>query len=401
LIYDLAVVGAGVVGLASARELMIRRPELKLVVIEKEAAIAQHQSGHNSGVIHSGIYYQPGSLKARLCVAGAKRMYSYCEEKGLPVDRCGKLIVAADASELPRLQDLYERGVGNGVDGLEVIGPDGIREIEPHCEGLKAVWSPNTGITDFSRVAGAYADDVSAAGGDIKTGHALRKVEQRADTLVLHTPAGEVQARRLLACAGLHSDRVARLTGGSPLPRVVPFRGDYWALRADRRDLARNLIYPVPDPAFPFLGVHFTRRISDGAVWLGPNAVPAFAREGYRRTDFNARDFAQAAGFAGFWRLARRYWRTGLKETWGDYSKRAFLAACRRYVPELTLADLVPGPSGVRAQALDSDGRLVDDFVVEAQGDRILHVRNAPSPAATSSLAIGALVADRVEELMQ
>jgi L-2-hydroxyglutarate oxidase len=401
LIYDLAVVGAGLVGLASARELLIRRPDLKLVVLEKEPAIAQHQSGHNSGVIHSGIYYQPGSLKARLCVAGAKRMYGYCEEKGLPVDRCGKLIVAADESELPRLQDLYERGVGNGVDGLEIVGPDGIREIEPHCTGLKAIWSPNTGITDFSRVAASYADDIHSAGGDINTNHALRKVEQRPDTLVLHTPVGAVQARRLLACAGLQSDRVAHLTGGVPLPKVVPFRGDYWALRPDRRELSRNLIYPVPDPSFPFLGVHFTRRISDGAVWLGPNAVPAFAREGYRRTDFNARDFAQAAGFGGFWRLARRYWRTGLKETWGDISKRAFLTACQRYIPELTLADLVPGPSGVRAQALDSEGRLVDDFVVEGQGDRILHVRNAPSPAATSSLAIGALVADRVEELMQ
>jgi (S)-2-hydroxyglutarate dehydrogenase len=401
LIYDLAIVGGGLVGLASARELINRRPDLKLAVLEKEPAVAQHQSGHNSGVIHSGIYYQPGSLKARLCVAGAARMYAYCEEKGLPVDRCGKLIVAAEESELPRLHDLYERGVGNGVDGLEVIGPDGIRQIEPHCKGLKAIWSPNTGITDFSRVAATYADDIHSAGGDIKTNHAVRTVEQRPDTLVMHTPAGEVQARRLLACAGLQSDRVARLTGGAPLPKVVAFRGDYWALRPDRRELARNLIYPVPDPSFPFLGVHFTRRISDGAVWLGPNAVPAFAREGYRRTDFNARDFAQAAGFGGFWRLARRYWRTGLKETWGDISKRAFLSACRRYIPELTLEDLVPGPSGVRAQALDSEGRLVDDFVVEAQGDRILHVRNAPSPAATSSLAIGALVADRVEELMQ
>jgi L-2-hydroxyglutarate oxidase LhgO len=401
LIYDLAVIGAGLVGLASAREVLRRHPDVRVAVLEKEQAVAPHQSGHNSGVIHSGIYYEPGSLKARLCVAGSREMYAFCQERALPVERCGKLIVAAEESELPRLQALYERGVANGVDGLEVIGPEAIREIEPHCEGVKAIWSPNTGITDFARVAAAYAGDVRASGGEVLTGHAVRRIAPRPDTLVLQTPAGEVQARRLLACAGLQSDRVARLTGGAPLPKVVPFRGDYWVLRRDRRQLARNLIYPVPDPAFPFLGVHFTRRISDGSVWLGPNAVPAFAREGYRKTDFNARDFADAIGFRGFRRLARRYWRTGLKETWGDVSKRAFLTACRRYVPELTLADLEPGPSGVRAQALDAAGRLVDDFVVEAQGDRILHVRNAPSPAATSSLAIGRLVADRVDELLQ
>jgi L-2-hydroxyglutarate oxidase len=394
------LVGAGIVGLASAREIQKRHPRLRLAVLDKEPGVARHQSGRNSGVIHSGVYYTPGSLKAQLCVAGARDMYAYCEQRGLPVERCGKLIVAADATELPRLEALYERGMANGVEGLELIGRDAMRELEPHCEGVRALWSPNAGIVDYGRVAQSLSEEVVEAGAELLLAHELRRVEQRSDALILHTTGGELAALRLLACAGLHSDRVARLTGGSPLPRVVPFRGDYWVLRPDRRHLARNLIYPVPDPAFPFLGVHFTRRIANGAVWLGPNAVLAFAREGYRRSDFRLRDAGETLGQRGFWRLAARYWRTGLKEMWGDTSKRAFLRACRRYVPELNLRDLLPGPSGVRAQALDGQGQLVDDFAVEAQGHRILHVRNAPSPAATSSLAIGRLVADRVDELL-
>jgi L-2-hydroxyglutarate oxidase LhgO len=400
LTYDLAVIGAGLVGLASARETLRRHPRLRLAVLEKEPGVARHQSGHNSGVIHSGIYYQPGSLKARLCVAGAREMYSYCAQKGLPVERSGKLIVAADASELPRLEALQERGIRNGVEGLDLIGPDAMHEVEPHCAGVKALWSPNTGITDYSAVARSYADDVRELGGEIRCEHRVERIEERADMVVVHTPAGEVEARSLLACAGLHSDRVARLTRGSPLPKIVPFRGDYWMVRPERRHLVRNLIYPVPDPAFPFLGVHFTRRIVDGAVWLGPNAVLAFAREGYRRRDVKLRDLSESLAYRGFRRLAGRYWRMGAAEMWGDLSKRAFLRACRRYVPELTAEDLIPGPSGVRAQALGPDGQLVDDFVVESQGRRILHVRNAPSPAATSSLAIGRLVADSVEQLL-
>jgi L-2-hydroxyglutarate oxidase LhgO len=394
------VIGAGIVGLASARETLRRHPGLRLAVVEKEADLARHQSGHNSGVIHSGVYYTPGSLKAELCVSGSREMYAYCEAHGLAADRCGKLIVAADESELGRLDTLYERGTRNGVQGLELIGADAIREIEPHCVGVRALWSPNSGITDYSRVARSYASEIEAAGGSLLFSHRLTRVSERADGLVLHTGAGEVFARHLLACAGLHADRVARLTGGARVPKIVPFRGDYWVLRPERRHLARNLIYPVPDPAFPFLGVHFTRRISDGAVWLGPNAVLAFAREGYRRLSLRPRDLVESLGYRGFWKLAGRYWKTGVKEAWGDVSKRAFLAACRRYIPELTLSDLVPGPSGVRAQALGVDGALVDDFIVEAQGRRILHVRNAPSPAATSSLAIARLVADRVDELL-
>ncbi len=397
--YDVVVIGAGIVGLASARELLLRHPRLRLAVLDKEPAIGQHQTGHNSGVIHSGIYYTPGSLKARLCVRGSRALYAYCEQKGLPAERCGKVIVASTPEELPRLRALYERGVANGVEGLELIGPERLREIEPHCVGVQAIWSPNTGIADFSRVSGTYADDVRAAGGDVLPGWEVRDIVLRPGGATLVTTAGDVEARHVVACAGLYADRVARLTGAPPTPRIVPFRGDYWILRPDRRHLARNLIYPVPDPAFPFLGVHFTRRIADGRVWLGPNAVLAFAREGYRRLDLNPRDLAEALLFPGFQRLAARYWRMGLGEMARDFSKASFLRSLQQYVPELSMADLLPGPSGVRAQALGADGALVDDFVVNVQGQQVVHVRNAPSPAATSSLEIGRLVADRADEV--
>jgi (S)-2-hydroxyglutarate dehydrogenase len=388
------VVGAGIVGLASARELLLRRPAARLAVVDKEADVGAHQTGHNSGVIHSGIYYAPGSLKARLCVAGARGLYAYCAERGIPTERCGKVIVATEESELGRLRTLHERGQANGVEGLELIGPERLRELEPHCAGLQALWSPCTGIVDFSLVVREYARDVRDAGGEVHAGRELRAIRRLPDRVVLETTAGELETRHLVTCAGLHSDRVAALSGGAREPRIVPFRGDYWQLRPEARHLCRNLIYPVPDPAFPFLGVHGTRRIGTGEVWLGPNAVLAFAREGYRRRDLRPRDLAQALANRGFQRLARRYWRMGAVEMWRDYSKRAFRRSVRRYLPEVELADMIPGPSGVRAQALDPAGALVDDFVVDAQGDRILHVRNAPSPAATSSLAIGRLIAD-------
>jgi L-2-hydroxyglutarate oxidase LhgO len=397
--YDVGIVGAGIIGLASARELLRRHPRLKLALLDKEAEIGRHQTGHNSGVIHSGIYYAPGSLKARLCVQGARELYAYCAERDIPTERCGKVIVAADAAELSRLDELQRRGTANGVEGLELIGPERLRELEPHCVGLRALWSPNTGIVDFSQVAAAYARDVQAAGAELLLGRQVLAVARRSGTLVLRTSAGDVAARRMIACAGLYADRVAHLTGAPRDPRIVPFRGDYWELRPDRRSLARNLIYPVPDPGFPFLGVHFTRRLTDGAVWLGPNAVLAFAREGYRRRDLSGPDLAEALAFSGFRRLAARYWRTGLAEMVRDFSKRAFLRSLQRYVPALTAADLLPGPSGVRAQALDARGALVDDFVVNTQDGQIVHVRNAPSPAATSSLAIARLVADTADQV--
>jgi (S)-2-hydroxyglutarate dehydrogenase len=397
-LYDVAVVGAGIVGLASARELIARQPGLRLAVIDKEPRVGAHQTGHNSGVIHSGIYYAPGSLKARLCVAGSRELYAYCESRGIPSERCGKVIVATEEQELGRLQDLHRRGLANGVEGLELIGPERLRELEPHSAGIAALWSPNAGIADYSAVASHYSLDVRNGGGEIHTGRRLIGLRTLPDRVVLETPDGELEARRVLSCAGLQADRVAALSGGAREPRVVAFRGDYWQLRPQARHLCRNLIYPVPDPAFPFLGVHATRRIGTGEVWLGPNAVAAFAREGYRRRDVAVGDVVEALANPGFRRLARSYWRTGAQEMWRDVSKRAFYASVQRYIPEVTLADMVPGPSGVRAQAVDASGRLIDDFVVESEEGRVLHVRNAPSPAATSSLAIGRLIADAAEE---
>jgi L-2-hydroxyglutarate oxidase LhgO len=397
-LYDVAVVGAGIVGLASARELVARRPGLRLAVIDKEPRIGAHQTGHNSGVIQSGIYYTPGSLKAQLCVAGSRELYAYCESRGVPTERCGKVIVATEEQELGRLQDLHRRGLANGVEGLELVGPERLRELEPHSAGIAALRSPNAGIVDYSAVASQYSLDVRNGGGEIHTGRRLIGLRAFPDRVVLETAEGELEARRVVTCAGLQADRVAALSGGAREPRVVAFRGDYWQLRPEARHLCRNLLYPVPDPAFPFLGVHATRRIGTGEVWLGPNAVAAFAREGYRRRDIAVGDLVEALGNPGFRRLARAYWRTGAQEMWRDFSKRAFCASVQRYIPEVTPADMVPGPSGVRAQALDASGRLIDDFVVEAEDGRVLHVRNAPSPAATSSLAIGRLIADAAQE---
>lgn len=394
--FDIAIVGAGIVGLATARELLTRRPGLRVGVLDKEPAIAQHQTGHNSGVIHAGVYYAPGSLKARACVAGKAKLIRFCEEHRIPYELCGKVIVATEESELPRLHELYKRGQANGVPGLELIGPRRLRELEPHVEGIQALYSPTTGIVDFGRVAHAYADEVQARGGTILTGHEVTAITQRDGLRQLVTPVGTIEARVVITCAGVYADRVARLTGAPESPKIVPFRGDYYVLRPERAGMVRSLIYPVPDPRFPFLGVHFTRRI-DGSVWLGPNAVLAFSREGYRFRDVNLRDLKETLAFPGFRKLARRYWRTGGAEMYRDLSKRSFLKELQRYMPDLRPDDLLPGPSGVRAQALAPDGSLVDDFVVDRQVGA-LHVRNAPSPAATSSLAIAELIADAVEE---
>ena len=305
------------------------------------------------------------------------------------------MIVATEEDELPRLQNLYERGIANGVPGLELIGPERLREIEPHCTGIKAIYSPMTGIVDYSAVARKYAELIEGRGGEIRTHHEVTGIERRGGVTQLITPVGTVEARFVISCAGLQADRVATLTGNAAEPRIVPFRGDYYMLKPELGDWVRGNIYPVPDPRFPFLGVHFTRRIN-GDIWLGPNAVLAFAREGYNLTDVNIRELIDALSYSGFQRLALQFWRTGLDEMYRDVSKRAFLASLQKYMPELTIDDMVAGPSGVRAQALAPDGSLVDDFIVEHQGDT-LHVRNAPSPAATSSLAIGGLIADEAE----
>ena len=395
---DVAIIGGGIVGLATALRLLEARPDLRLGIVEQEPELAMHQSGHNSGVIHAGLYYAPGSLKARLCREGKAAVEAYCTEKGIPFESTGKLVVALTQDELPRLEALRERALANGVPGLEVVGPERIRELEPHAAGIRGLWSPTTGIVDFRRVALAYADDVRAAGGTIWTGRRVTGIARRPDGVVLRTSDGEVEAGAVVACAGLWADRVAALTGdaGPDAPRIVPFRGDYYTLTPDARPLVRGLIYPVPDPRFPFLGVHFTKRI-DGAVWAGPNAVLAFKRTGYRRRDLSVRDLGGTLGYPGFRRLARKYLRTGLGEMWRDWSKRAFTAELRRYLPDLRPDQLVFGPSGVRAQALAPDGTLVDDFNLAGSG-RVLHVRNAPSPAATASLAIGRELATRAIE---
>ncbi|MBM2810698.1 MAG: dependent oxidoreductase [Chloroflexi bacterium] len=390
--YDVAIIGGGIVGLAAAREILQRAPQKRIVVLEKESSIGRHQTSHNSGVIHSGIYYTPGSLKARLCVTGSASLMRYCEEGGIPFERRGKVIVATHESELPRLAELHRRAMANGVSDVERIGPERIREIEPHAVGIQALWSPNTAVVDFARVAAVYADDVTSSGGEILTEREVRGMRSSATESVLETDGGDVAARFVVACAGLHADRVAAMSGASRSPHIVPFRGDYYVLRPEREHLVRGLIYPVPDPTFPFLGVHFTRHIDD-EVSLGPNAVLAFARQGYRRTDFAPADLLKVLLLGGFRRLALRYWQVGVAEMWRDVNKSAFVKALQRYVPELQVSDVLPGPSGVRAQALSDDGKLLDDFVVNRIGN-VLHVRNAPSPAATSSLAIGALIAD-------
>lgn len=393
---DLAIVGGGILGLATAHRLLERHPLLNVAVLEKEPELATHQSGHNSGVLHAGLYYTPGSLKARLCREGKAAMEAFAIEHDIPFESCGKLVVALDESELVRFEGLRERAEANGVPGLEVVGPERMRELEPHVAGIKGLWSPSTGIIDYRRVALAMADEVRGRGGVIHTSRAVTAITERGNEQVISTTRGELVARDVIACAGLQADLVAKMTGDPGRERIVPFRGDYYTLTPDARSLVNGLIYPVPDPRFPFLGVHFTKRI-DGGVWAGPNAVLAFAREGYRRRDFSLRDLVGVLTDRGFLRLAARFWRTGAAEMWRDVSKRAFLADMRRYVPEVRSNQIVFGPSGVRAQALDPNGTLVDDF--RLGGSRhVLHVRNAPSPAATASLAIGRELADRADE---
>lgn len=392
--YDVAVIGAGILGLATARELA-RRGERRILVIDKERTQATHQTGHNSGVIHSGLYYTPGSAKARLCVAGRHLLLEFCNEQDIAHDICGKLIVAVEESELAELQTLYERGIANGLRGLRLVDAQEIREIEPAVRGLRAIWVPEAGIVNYRDVALAIARDTP--GVTFGLGARVTGLRVTSSEVEIQTTGGTARAENVIACAGLHSDRIARMTGAAPEPRIIPFRGDYWVLRPERRGLIRGLVYPVPDSRFPFLGIHFTRRI-EGPVWCGPNAVLAFAREGYRRRDVDLGDLAEAVGYGGFRALAAKYWRTGLAELARDLSKRLFLDALRRYVPELTANDLLPGPSGVRAQAIDREGRLVDDFAFDT-AERVLNVRNAPSPAATSSLALAKEFVDRLERM--
>jgi len=384
---DVAVIGAGIVGLAVALELTRAHPALSVIVLEKEGAVAQHQTGRNSGVIHSGIYYKPGSLKARLCVEGASAMVRFCQEHGVPYDICGKVIVATCDRELAALDELLRRGRSNGVPGLRELTPGEIREIEPNAAGICGIHVPGTGITDYRAVAQKYADLVRSTGADVRTGSGVYRIVSASGKVVLETASGAIHARFVVNCAGLHSDRIASMAGAALGLRIVPFRGEYYDLTPQKRSLIRGLIYPVPDPRFPFLGVHFTKKIH-GGVEAGPNAVLAWKREGYRRSSFSPRDAASLLFFRGFWAMGSKHARTGLEEFWRSWSKRAFLASLQKLVPALTADDLQPGGAGVRAQAVDPSGRLLDDFHFVHQ-DRFLHVVNVPSPAATASLLIG------------
>lgn len=400
-IYDVAVIGGGIVGLATAREFLKRHPGLRLIVLEKEDLLAAHQTGHNSGVLHAGIYYAPGSLKAQACVQGRAEVIEFCNEHGIKYELCGKLIVALNEQELPRLMNLWERAQANGVPGIELVDADRLREIEPYAAGIKAIWSPNTGIISWGEVARAYADDVREWGGEIRTNAPVVRLEPLVTETVVYvghpgSDEEEIRARYVVTCGGLYSDKLAQMTRDDAAEdlKIVPFRGDYYALRPEKRYLVRGMVYPVPDPEFPFLGVHFTRLIN-GDVWAGPNAVLAFRREGYKRWDIHLGELAETLTYPGFLRLARKYWKTGLTEMYRDYVKSAYVAQLKRYMPEIEPGDLVPGPSGVRAQALERSGLLVDDFKIQ-HGSRVAHVRNAPSPAATSSLVIARMIVDDV-----
>ncbi len=390
--YDVVIIGAGIVGLAAALEATKRFPRLRLLLLEKESHVGRHQSSHNSGVIHSGVYYKPGSLKAQLCVEGARAMLAFCQEQSIPHQVCGKVIVATDEAEFPGLTRLQRRGEANGLTGLRLVGREELREIEPHANGLRALLVPSTGITDYLKVCERYAEIILEQGGSILTSTAVIGLKTYSGEVSVETNRGAFLAGSVINCAGLFSDRISRMAGSEREIMIVPFRGEYYDLVPERSSLVRALIYPVPDPRFPFLGVHFTRRVA-GTVDAGPNAVLAFHREGYRRRDFNLRDLCSSLAFPGFWRMAAKHWWSGLDEFRRSFSKSAFVHALQRLVPDLREQDLAPGGSGVRAQALQRDGTLADDFQFAPSG-RLLHVLNVPSPAATASLPIGRSIAD-------
>jgi L-2-hydroxyglutarate oxidase LhgO len=395
---DLIVIGGGIVGLATAYRFLERFPGKSVIVLEKEATIARHQTGRNSGVLHTGIYYRPGSLKAQNCRAGKLAMEEFCQREQIPFILCGKIIVAVDESELPRMELLLERGAANGVV-CERIGPEQIRELEPHATGIAAIHIPEAGVVDYAQVARRLCELIERQGSRIVTSARARAIRRDANHAIVETTAGEFAGRQVVNCAGLQSDRVTRLSGVRPSAMIVPFRGEFYELRPEAHHLVRMLIYPVPDPRYPFLGVHFTRRIN-GRVECGPNAVLAFAREGYRNTTVNARDLIETLAYPGFWRLAGRYWRIGADEMWRSFSKRAFVRALQRLVPAIESQHLDWAPAGVRAQAVSRNGEMLDDFVID-ETDRVVNVENAPSPAATASLNIGRLVVDRLAPRFQ
>ncbi|MBX3443790.1 MAG: L-2-hydroxyglutarate oxidase [Planctomyces sp.] len=390
---DLAIVGGGIVGLATAWRFLQRFPGRTAVVLEKEARVGAHQSGHNSGVLHTGIYYRPGSLRAALCRAGKEQLQRFCDEEHIPYKITGKVIVAVDESEIGRLEGVFERGQANGV-ACSMIGPEQLRELEPAAAGVRAIHVPEAGIIDYVAVCERLAQRIRDLGGEVRLRCRVTRIEHRTEAIVVRSGDQEIKASLLTTCGGLHADRLTALSGQKPAAPIIPFRGEFYLLRPEAEHLCRGLIYPTPDPRFPFLGVHFTRVIQ-GGVECGPNAVLAFAREGYRKTDINLRDLAESLTDPGFLRLAMKYWRTGAGEMWRSFSKRAFVRSLQRLVPDITAADLSPAPSGVRAQALSRDGALIDDFVFQ-ESERVINVGNAPSPAATSSLQIGNAIVDKI-----
>jgi L-2-hydroxyglutarate oxidase len=392
---DAVIIGGGIVGLATGLALLAARPGTTAVVLEKEGAVAAHQTGRNSGVIHAGLYYKPGSLKAKACARGRGLLERFCEEHGVAFERCGKIVVATRDEEVPRLDELERRGVANGLAGVKRIAAAELRDHEPNARGVAALFVPQTGIVDYKEVAKAYARELGRRGGELRTNARATAILRRDGRVIVESTTGVVEARVLIACAGLASDRIARMAGLDVDVAIVPFRGEYWMLAPERAHLVKNLIYPVPVQAFPFLGVHFTRRIGAAhSVEAGPNAVLALKREGYSRSSFDVNDAWDIATWPGFWRMASKHWRAGLGEQWRSLSRAAFARACAALVPAITAEDLVPGGAGVRAQALSRTGALVDDFAI-AEGERMVHVLNAPSPAATASLAIGEEIAAR------
>ncbi|MCM3381003.1 MULTISPECIES: L-2-hydroxyglutarate oxidase [Shouchella] len=391
--YDFTIIGGGIVGLAVGHALFGRYPKASVLIIEKEQEVAAHQTGHNSGVIHSGIYYKPGSFKAKFAKAGNQSMTAFCQKHGLKVDICGKVIVATNKKELPLLDHLYQRGIDNGLD-LRMLSKEELHEAEPYVNGLAAISVPTAGIVSYKEVAEKLASLIAEKGGEIQLGTTVETISESNEGATIETDKGTFQTSYLINCAGLHSDRIAKLAGYHVDMKIVPFRGEYYKLRPEKRHLVKNLIYPVPNPDFPFLGVHFTRMI-DGEVDAGPNAVLSFKREGYRKTDIDWQDVAEVIRYKGFWQLATKYWKEGTEEMIRSFSKKKFVENLQHLIPDVTEADLVPGPSGVRAQALTTDGKLVDDFQL-IRGRKSLHVCNAPSPAATASLEIGKAIVEKV-----
>ena len=395
--YDVVVVGGGIIGLATAMKLKAEKyPRWRVAVVEKDSELAGHQTGHNSGVIHSGIYYRSDSQKARFCVSGVKSLLQFCDENEIEYNQCGKVIVATNESEVGRLQNLHERGLANGVEGLEMVGPERLKELEPHVAGVRALWAPSTGIINYRNVAWVYAMRFQQAGGDVFTNAPVHRINRYQDGLVLETSNGALRAKHLINCAGLYADRVARMMGENVDVRIIPFRGEYYTLRPESQHLVSGLVYPVPDPRFPFLGVHYTRNIH-GQVEAGPNAVLALKREGYRKSDVDLGELWETLTYPGFWKMSMRYWKMGLGELHRSYSKKVFVRDLQRLIPEIRDTDLAPGGAGVRAQAVSRTGALLDDFSI-IRGREAVHVLNAPSPGATSSLAIGDHIAELAAE---